>query len=46
MSSRLKEQAYSLVSSLVRRINKEKDEEKKRKWRIIKEEFQKLADQL
>ncbi len=42
----LKDKIITTVTSLTRRINREKDDEKRRRMRIIKQELSKLADEL
>jgi len=46
MSRELKHKVQSLVTSLTKRINKEKDEDKRYRMKIIKQELSKLADEL
>jgi len=42
----LKKMAEQIVASTVKRINREKDEDKKYRLKVIKTEFHKLADEL
>lgn len=42
----LKTDTIRYVSSLTKKINRERDPEKKRRMKIIKEELSKLADEL
>jgi hypothetical protein len=43
---RFKRMAEQVVSATVKRINREKDADKKYRLKIIKSEFHKLADEL
>lgn len=42
----LKKMAIQIVSSTTKRLNKETDQDKKYKLKIIRSEFNKLADEL
>lgn len=43
---RVRQKVQSIITATVKRINREKDEDKKWKLKIIKSEFSKLRDDL
>jgi hypothetical protein len=45
-TGKIKQKVQLIISATVRRINKEKDPDKKWKYKIINHEFQKLRDDL
>jgi hypothetical protein len=45
-TGKIKQKVQSIIGATVKRINREKDPDKKWKYKIIKHEFQKLRDDL